>query len=378
MLMIHNKSRRYLFVITVSLLFLISLVFSNITQVMAAKGINISTCKITAVKDVAYDWKAATQSPVIKDGSKTLKDGTDYSLSYQNNSNLGRATLIITGMGKYTGTVNKTFNIVPPKVQLTSVESNKGGKVNITWKYFIEGSGYEIYYSTTSKGKYKKLTTINSSTTYTYEAALTANKTYYIKVRAYYNDGYDNLYGAFSKPTKITAAVKEKIVETKVTISGSDKSYGPYILISDLPDELVKNMKYMYPNGAVTALNVQYLNLETNEGRNVDFFQAFSEDNNLTMGKNECVGMFSYTVITSDECSVVDDYFEAMKPDNHGTSFYGTASRIYNRAGGTGAYVVSERENPALSQPRVEQGFVDLKEDGYKTIISGLCEWIPN
>ena len=37
--------------------------------------------------------------------------GTDYSVSYRNNKNIGIATVTITGMGSYTGTVERQFAI---------------------------------------------------------------------------------------------------------------------------------------------------------------------------------------------------------------------------------------------------------------------------
>jgi len=370
--------KKFIVLIMVLLMAVGGILFVNNTTATAATAKNISALKITGIKDTAYAWGSATLKLVIKDAETVLKEGTDYTVCYQNNSYLGRATVIIEGKGKYTGTVTKNFHIVPPKVTLSSVESTKGGKATITWKYFIEGSGYQIYYAINPKGKYKKLTTIDSSSTYTYEASLTEKKTYYIKVRAYYYDGYDYMYGAFSKALKVTVAEKEAKTETKVKIIDSGKTYGSYILISDLPKTLVKDIKMLYPNGAVTALRVQYLDKNTKEGRWVDFFEPYSEKNDLTMGKNEYVGMFSYTVITSDPCSTVDTYFEDLAPDRYGTSFAGTKSRIYNREGGTGAYIVSEQENPAVSASGIEQGYVDLKEDGFITIISGACEWLPN
>ena len=43
--------------------------------------------------------------------STTLKASTDYTVSYKNNTNAGKATVTITGKGKYNGSVTKTFTI---------------------------------------------------------------------------------------------------------------------------------------------------------------------------------------------------------------------------------------------------------------------------
>lgn len=49
---------------------------------------------------------------VLKDGKKTLREGTDYTLSYKNNVNVGTATVIIKGKGDYTGQKYAYFEIV--------------------------------------------------------------------------------------------------------------------------------------------------------------------------------------------------------------------------------------------------------------------------
>ena len=60
----------------------------------------------------AYTGSAIKPAPTVKVGSTTLKSGTDYTLSYKNNTNAGTATVTITGKGNYTGTKSVTFKIV--------------------------------------------------------------------------------------------------------------------------------------------------------------------------------------------------------------------------------------------------------------------------
>ena len=49
--------------------------------------------------------------------------GKDYTVTYKNNINAGEGTVIITGQGNYTGTVEKTFTI--EKAPITQVALNK-------------------------------------------------------------------------------------------------------------------------------------------------------------------------------------------------------------------------------------------------------------
>ena len=47
---------------------------------------------------------------VVLDGA-TLKEGADYTVAYTNNVEPGTATVTVTGVGKYSGTVSATFTI---------------------------------------------------------------------------------------------------------------------------------------------------------------------------------------------------------------------------------------------------------------------------
>lgn len=55
---------------------------------------------------------AITPKITLMDGTTTLIEETDYTLDYENNIALGNATIIITGIGNYEGTLNQEFTIV--------------------------------------------------------------------------------------------------------------------------------------------------------------------------------------------------------------------------------------------------------------------------
>ncbi len=58
-----------------------------------------------------YDGTAKTPTVTVKDGTTALKEGTDYTVTYSNNINVGTAKATVTGKGNYTGTVTKEFTI---------------------------------------------------------------------------------------------------------------------------------------------------------------------------------------------------------------------------------------------------------------------------
>ena len=74
--------------------------------------INISECKITlSKKKYTYTGKAVKPLPTVKYNGKTLKNKTDYTLTYENNKKAGTATIVIKGKGSYTGQKKITFTI---------------------------------------------------------------------------------------------------------------------------------------------------------------------------------------------------------------------------------------------------------------------------
>ena len=58
-----------------------------------------------------YNGTPRTPSITVRDGGSLLREGTDYTTAYKNNTNAGTATVTITGKGGYTGTVTKNFTI---------------------------------------------------------------------------------------------------------------------------------------------------------------------------------------------------------------------------------------------------------------------------
>ncbi|MCR5539965.1 MAG: MBG domain-containing protein [Ruminococcus sp.] len=75
-------------------------------------AVPLSSCTISlGATSYTYDGTAKQPAVTVKNGSTTLVKGTDYTVTYSNNTNAGTATVTVTGKGKYTGTVNKTFTI---------------------------------------------------------------------------------------------------------------------------------------------------------------------------------------------------------------------------------------------------------------------------
>lgn len=89
---------------------------------------DISGATVTLSQDTfIYDGKAKTPAVTVKLGNVTLVNGSDYSLSYANNVNVGTATVTITATGSYySGTTYKTFRIARYSIANASVSYSPG------------------------------------------------------------------------------------------------------------------------------------------------------------------------------------------------------------------------------------------------------------
>ncbi|GAB6393697.1 MAG: Ig-like domain-containing protein [Bacteroidales bacterium] len=75
---------------------------------------------IQDISPLPYTGDSIKPAIVVTDGSKTLTLNTDYTVGYTNNLNAGTATVTVTGIGNYTGTVTKTFTIIAPQKQIAA------------------------------------------------------------------------------------------------------------------------------------------------------------------------------------------------------------------------------------------------------------------
>ncbi len=111
---------------------------------------SVAKAAVTGIADKTYTGSSITQSPVVKIAGNTLTKGTDYTLAYRNNKNVGKATVTITGKGQFTGTLKKEFIIKPKKTTIRYVESRKNGFA-VCWNRVTEqADGYLVRYSTDS------------------------------------------------------------------------------------------------------------------------------------------------------------------------------------------------------------------------------------
>lgn len=93
----------------------------TVSKTFKIKAASVAKADISGIKNKAYTTKTITQSPTVKVGGRTLKKGTDFTLTYKNNKAVGTATVTITGKGNYSGSIKKTFKITKASVAKAKV-----------------------------------------------------------------------------------------------------------------------------------------------------------------------------------------------------------------------------------------------------------------
>src|SRR5699024_8398119 len=74
---------------------------------------SLESAKVMLDQDLfSYDGKEKTPTATVTLDSKELEEGIDYRVSYENNVDVGEAKIVIKGIVKYEGTLEKTFLIL--------------------------------------------------------------------------------------------------------------------------------------------------------------------------------------------------------------------------------------------------------------------------
>lgn len=158
---------------------------------LEAVSIKFASCKVQDIADQIYTGSEIKPKPVITYSGKTLIENTDYTLSYSNNINYGKASVTITGIGKYAGEkLVKNFNIVANTTSfvvasaVSAYQVSVGQKVTITASSCNGKSTVNYTYSYTTSSSSKEVVIKSASTSASCDFYPSAKGTYYIKVLA--------------------------------------------------------------------------------------------------------------------------------------------------------------------------------------------------
>lgn len=206
---------------------------------------DVSKLTISKPKNTVYTGKAITPELTVKDGAKTLVKGTDYTLSYVNNTEIGYAAVIVKGKGKYSGKYAQNFEILPAKTKLTVTK--KSGKYTFSWNKVSGAEKYEIYKSEDNGKTYKLLKTVDGAKT-SVAFKLEAGVNYRFKIRACTEIYPQKFYSSYSTAVYAKSA-KISFKSNKLYVIDSKCSALSLDIYMKSPDDGANLLQYQYYGG---------------------------------------------------------------------------------------------------------------------------------
>ena len=261
---------------TISFRYMLKENFANpIKKIYGDQPKDIKNLKVT-LSETTYTYSGSAKKPSVKvtDGSYILVNGTDYTVSYSQNTNAGVATVQITGKGIYAGKKNVNFNIrrAYPELAFKNTKvTKKYGSSSFANSLKTRKTDGKIYYSSSNtkvasvdkntgkvrlKGTGTTVITASAKTGNNYRAG---KATFTLKVTKNSMPFSVKITGKFGKEKstiyRLTADGKKK---KQITISGRvDKLY--YVYDNKL------FYRRSYGTFVPSSYNAEYLNLKNNK-----------------------------------------------------------------------------------------------------------------
>ena len=224
---------------------------ATITGINDYSGIAVKEFKITPIKfddkkvsvsleksSFVYNGQSITPVVYVAYNHNYLIQNTDFTATYSNNNAPGVATVKIKGIGNYSGSISKTYIILPEKIASVSIKKSSATSAVISWSAASKVSGYEILKFDSAKNAYVHLAHVSNSQTSYKVSSLKNSTAYYYQVRAYKTVNDKNYYGeagntvfTFIKPSKVKlksvtlSKTTLKVEWKKVNCSGYEITY---------------------------------------------------------------------------------------------------------------------------------------------------------
>lgn len=175
-------------------------------EIPKLKKTSLAKATVSGIVNKTYTGKNTSQKITVKLGGKTLVEGKDYKVSLKNCANVGTATLTVSGIKAYSGTIKKTYKINPKNTTLSKVTAGKKAFTAKWKKQTQQTTGYELQYSTNKsfkKGNKTVKITKNKTISKTVKK-LNAKKKYYVRIRTYKTVKGTKYCSSWSKAKTVT------------------------------------------------------------------------------------------------------------------------------------------------------------------------------
>lgn len=171
----------------------------KVSYTIVKRSVRSVTCPYKKTRSYTGRW--VKPNVTLKVGKVKLMKNRDYTLVYRNNLQIGKASVVIRGMGNFTGKKTITFKIVPQTPKIQKLKKNKKSFV-ITYSSGKMVHGYRMEVSTASSFAAKKTQKyiLNGNR---FEACGLKKGTYYIRVKAYYSKKGKRYESGYTSKRKI-------------------------------------------------------------------------------------------------------------------------------------------------------------------------------
>lgn len=174
-----------------------------------SESYQIEKIKTVKISKTVYAYNGEVRKPsvsVYTEWDQKLTKGKDYSVSYsKGRKKVGTYQVTVKMKGRYTGTLKKTFKIIPPATAFKALKAYEKA-VKLTWKKkSSQIDGYQIQYARKKDFKdYKKKMYKDPSCTSAKISGLKSGKSYYFRIRTYKKVGDKTYYSKWSEIKKKT------------------------------------------------------------------------------------------------------------------------------------------------------------------------------
>ena len=161
---------------------------------------DISKATLSGVKG-SYEYTGKGITPAVKVTmlDRTLGLGSEYTVSFSSNKEIGKGKVTVNGTGNFKGSKSVSFGIVPKKTDITKLKSNKAKKLTVKWSKNDTVTGYQIVYAPDKSFAGKKTATVTGAATVSKTLSkLTSGKTYYVKIRCFKTVSGTKYYSSYS------------------------------------------------------------------------------------------------------------------------------------------------------------------------------------
>ncbi|MDR2487557.1 MAG: fibronectin type III domain-containing protein [Clostridiales Family XIII bacterium] len=174
---------------------------STTKPAVTATGPSVADASVTlSSSSEEYTGSPIMPAPLVraKDG-KELVEAKDYKVTYENNTEIGNAKVVVSGMGAYRGSTSVGFRILPPQIDITAAKAGKR-LARIRWSGASPGAQITNYVlRIRARGSSKWLVrTVPGNVASTVVKGLARGKRYQVSVCAVKTVGAERFVGAWS------------------------------------------------------------------------------------------------------------------------------------------------------------------------------------